>query len=190
MCRRLDIQNGQGLTKLLLLHLLLFLLLLKPVQHALVLPFLTNSLTGIFLFKPYLPRVYRFASFPILSSLDNNNYWLSFPFFSISGENKHFGAPTNPAVPARVPGGSSSGAAVSVAANFVDFSLGQFLRIFLINTPLLFYFSIWHVHSCISRWLPVNYDFRWFLPIFQRITYYLFVYWLQPSFHSFTMDFN
>ncbi|XP_004503273.1 translocon at the outer membrane of chloroplasts 64 [Cicer arietinum] len=44
--------------------------------------------------------------------------------YGISGENKHFGAPTNPAVPARVPGGSSSGAAVSVAANFVDFSLG------------------------------------------------------------------
>ncbi|KAK2385679.1 translocon at the outer membrane of chloroplasts [Trifolium repens] len=44
--------------------------------------------------------------------------------YGISGENKHFGTPTNPAVPARVPGGSSSGAAVAVAANFVDFSLG------------------------------------------------------------------
>ncbi|KAG5030313.1 hypothetical protein JHK87_013827 [Glycine soja] len=42
----------------------------------------------------------------------------------IGGENKHFGTPTNPAVPARVPGGSSSGAAVAVAANFVDFALG------------------------------------------------------------------
>ncbi|KAL1820109.1 hypothetical protein ACET3Z_014978 [Daucus carota] len=44
--------------------------------------------------------------------------------FSISGENKHYDTPTNPAAPARVPGGSSSGAAVAVAANLVDFSLG------------------------------------------------------------------
>ncbi|XP_015957330.1 translocon at the outer membrane of chloroplasts 64 [Arachis duranensis] len=44
--------------------------------------------------------------------------------YGISGENKHYGTPTNPSVPARVPGGSSSGAAVAVAANFVDFSLG------------------------------------------------------------------
>ncbi|XP_022850374.1 outer envelope protein 64, chloroplastic-like isoform X2 [Olea europaea var. sylvestris] len=42
----------------------------------------------------------------------------------ISGENKHYGTPTNPASPARVPGGASSGAAVAVAANIVDFSLG------------------------------------------------------------------
>ncbi|WCJ42077.1 Glutamyl-tRNA(Gln) amidotransferase subunit A [Euphorbia peplus] len=44
--------------------------------------------------------------------------------FSINGENKHYDTPTNPAAPARVPGGSSSGAAVAVAANLVDFSLG------------------------------------------------------------------
>ncbi|MED6109176.1 Translocon at the outer membrane of chloroplasts 64 [Stylosanthes scabra] len=44
--------------------------------------------------------------------------------YGISGENKHYGTPTNPSVPSRVPGGSSSGAAVAVAANFVDFSLG------------------------------------------------------------------
>ncbi|XP_061362655.1 translocon at the outer membrane of chloroplasts 64-like [Gastrolobium bilobum] len=44
--------------------------------------------------------------------------------YGISGENKHYGTPTNPAVPARIPGGSSSGAAVSVAANLVDFALG------------------------------------------------------------------
>ncbi|KAL6973619.1 Outer envelope protein 64, chloroplastic [Sarracenia purpurea var. burkii] len=44
--------------------------------------------------------------------------------YSISGENKHYGTPTNPAAPARIPGGSSSGAAVAVAANLVDFSLG------------------------------------------------------------------
>ncbi|KAF5730307.1 putative amidase [Tripterygium wilfordii] len=44
--------------------------------------------------------------------------------YSINGENKHYGTPTNPAVPARIPGGSSSGAAVAVAASLVDFSLG------------------------------------------------------------------
>lgn len=44
--------------------------------------------------------------------------------YSISGENKHYDTPTNPEAPARVPGGSSSGAAVAVAANIVDFSLG------------------------------------------------------------------
>lgn len=51
--------------------------------------------------------------------------------FSIHGENKHYGTPTNPAVPARVPGGSCSGAAVAVAANLVDFSLGEFRIAFL-----------------------------------------------------------
>ncbi|CAI9113682.1 OLC1v1014331C1 [Oldenlandia corymbosa var. corymbosa] len=44
--------------------------------------------------------------------------------FGISGDNKHYEAPTNPTAPARFPGGSSSGAAVAVAASFVDFALG------------------------------------------------------------------
>uniref|UniRef100_A0A1D1XLT5 Amidase 1 n=1 Tax=Anthurium amnicola TaxID=1678845 RepID=A0A1D1XLT5_9ARAE len=44
--------------------------------------------------------------------------------YSINGENKHYGTPTNPAAPDRVPGGSSSGSAVSVAAEIVDFSIG------------------------------------------------------------------
>lgn len=44
--------------------------------------------------------------------------------YSISGENKHFGTPTNPVVPDRVPGGCSSGSAVAVASGLVDFSLG------------------------------------------------------------------
>lgn len=44
---------------------------------------------------------------------------------SIHGENKHFGTPTNPAAPDRVPGGCSSGSAVAVAAGIVDFSLGE-----------------------------------------------------------------
>ncbi|XP_047954594.1 outer envelope protein 64, chloroplastic-like isoform X1 [Salvia hispanica] len=42
----------------------------------------------------------------------------------VSGENRHYESPTNPAAPARVPGGASSGAAVAVAAKLADFSLG------------------------------------------------------------------
>ncbi|KAM7479639.1 hypothetical protein LguiA_027852 [Lonicera macranthoides] len=44
--------------------------------------------------------------------------------FGISGENKHYDTPSNPAAPSRIPGGPSSGSAVAVAANIVDFSLG------------------------------------------------------------------
>ncbi|KAK8452119.1 hypothetical protein SEVIR_5G062750v4 [Setaria viridis] len=43
---------------------------------------------------------------------------------SIDGENAHYGTPTNPCAPDRVPGGSSSGSAAAVAAKLVDFSLG------------------------------------------------------------------
>lgn len=42
----------------------------------------------------------------------------------IYGENAHFGTPINPAAPARVPGGSSSGSAVAVAAGQCDLALG------------------------------------------------------------------
>eukprot|EP00803_Ostreobium_quekettii_P010340 evm.model.scf_1163.3 EVM.evm.TU.scf_1163.3 scf_1163:18714-24112(-) len=45
--------------------------------------------------------------------------------YSLNGENVHYGTPTNPAAPGRVPGGSSSGSAVAVANNEVDFSLGS-----------------------------------------------------------------
>lgn len=44
--------------------------------------------------------------------------------YSINGENAHYGTPTNPCAPDRVPGGSSSGSAVAVGAKLVDFSLG------------------------------------------------------------------
>lgn len=44
--------------------------------------------------------------------------------YSIIGDNKHYGTPVNPAAPDRVPGGSSSGSGVAVAADLVDFSLG------------------------------------------------------------------
>lgn len=36
----------------------------------------------------------------------------------------HYGTPHNPELPSYVPGGSSSGSAVAVAAGIVDFSLG------------------------------------------------------------------
>ncbi|ADU29164.1 amidase [Evansella cellulosilytica] len=44
--------------------------------------------------------------------------------YSLNGENMHYGTPVNPVEHTRVPGGSSSGSAVAVAANMVDFSLG------------------------------------------------------------------
>ncbi|XP_022744382.1 outer envelope protein 64, mitochondrial-like isoform X3 [Durio zibethinus] len=44
--------------------------------------------------------------------------------FGITGENKHYGTPINPNMPSNVPGGSSSGSAVAVAAKLVDFALG------------------------------------------------------------------
>ena len=45
--------------------------------------------------------------------------------YSLTGENYHYGTPRNPRDPARVPGGSSSGSAVAVAADLVDFTLGS-----------------------------------------------------------------
>lgn len=42
----------------------------------------------------------------------------------ILGENVHYGTPTNPKAPDRVPGGSSSGSAAAVAGGLVDFALG------------------------------------------------------------------
>ncbi|XP_062176378.1 outer envelope protein 64, mitochondrial [Alnus glutinosa] len=44
--------------------------------------------------------------------------------FGITGENIHYGTPTNPQMSSCIPGGSSSGSAVAVAAELVDFSLG------------------------------------------------------------------
>ena len=44
--------------------------------------------------------------------------------FSLEGENAHHGTPRNPRAPQRLPGGSSSGSAVAVAANLADIALG------------------------------------------------------------------
>jgi amidase len=43
----------------------------------------------------------------------------------IFGENVHYGTPTNPRAPGRVPGGSSSGSAAAVAGELVGFALGS-----------------------------------------------------------------
>jgi amidase len=44
--------------------------------------------------------------------------------FSLEGANAHYGTPVNPACPDRLPGGSSGGSAVAVAAGLVDFAMG------------------------------------------------------------------
>jgi amidase len=44
--------------------------------------------------------------------------------FSLEGENEHYGTPVNPRCPDRLPGGSSSGSAVAVAADLADLGLG------------------------------------------------------------------
>jgi amidase len=44
--------------------------------------------------------------------------------FSLEGENEHHRTPVNPCAPDRLPGGSSSGSAVAVAAGLADLGLG------------------------------------------------------------------
>ena len=46
-------------------------------------------------------------------------------FYSLSGDNAHYGAPKNLRAPGRMPGGSSSGSAAAVAAEMCDFALGS-----------------------------------------------------------------
>ena len=46
-------------------------------------------------------------------------------FYSVSGENAHYGTPRNVRALGRVPGGSSSGSAAAVAAGLCDFALGS-----------------------------------------------------------------
>lgn len=43
----------------------------------------------------------------------------------ITGENVHYGTPVNPALQSHIPGGSSSGSAVAVAAGLLDFAIGN-----------------------------------------------------------------
>jgi len=44
--------------------------------------------------------------------------------FGLEGTNAHYSMPVNPVCPDRIPGGSSSGSGVAVAAHLVDFALG------------------------------------------------------------------
>jgi amidase len=44
--------------------------------------------------------------------------------YSLAGVNAHYGTPVNPADPSRIPGGSSSGSVVAVAAGHADIGLG------------------------------------------------------------------
>jgi amidase len=44
--------------------------------------------------------------------------------YSLNGENHHYGTPVNPVTPDRIPGGSSCGSAVAVAAGLCDIGLG------------------------------------------------------------------
>lgn len=46
-------------------------------------------------------------------------------FYSLSGDNAHYGAPRNLRAPGRMPGGSSSGSAAAMGAEMCDFSLGS-----------------------------------------------------------------
>lgn len=45
--------------------------------------------------------------------------------WSLNGENAHYGTPTNPAAPDRIPGGSSSGSASATSGGLVDFAIGS-----------------------------------------------------------------
>jgi amidase len=46
-------------------------------------------------------------------------------FYSVTGENAHYGTPLNVRAPGRVPGGSSAGSAAATAAGLCDFALGS-----------------------------------------------------------------
>ncbi len=46
-------------------------------------------------------------------------------FYSLIGENGHYGTPTNLNAPSCVPGGSSSGSAAALTTNLYDFSIGS-----------------------------------------------------------------
>lgn len=46
-------------------------------------------------------------------------------FYSVSGDNAHYGTPLNVRAPGRLPGGSSSGSAAATAAGACDFALGS-----------------------------------------------------------------
>lgn len=100
-------------------------------------PYLFFSVAGVIIALA-MPSVSSFFCFPSFTRLQ---FFCECIIFSINGENKHYGTPNNPAAPACVPGGSCSGAAVAVAANLVDFSLGNLLFCCLYSKVCLLTFS-------------------------------------------------
>ncbi|KAG6421985.1 hypothetical protein SASPL_118546 [Salvia splendens] len=83
--------------------------------------------------------------------------------FGILGENKNYGTPINPQKPSYVPGGSSSGSAVAVAGQIVDFALGVVVLLLSYEISTLFTCSV----GCI------NYRARWRFPSYIRTLVYL-----------------
>lgn len=76
----------------------------------------------------------------------------------ITGENKYYGTPINPQVPSCIPGGSSSGSAVAVAAGLVDFALGMLKLLVLFSwkvkcSIILFICSMWLQKWVLSQFL-------------------------------------
>ncbi|MEZ2717532.1 amidase [Niallia circulans] len=112
---------------------------LKPMKRG-NLDGLTFAVKDVFAIKDYLssagnpdwlsshPPAKETA--PVITSLLNNGARLQGItitdelMYSLNGENFHYGTPVNPKAPNRIPGGSSSGSAVTVAAKRTDFSLG------------------------------------------------------------------
>jgi amidase len=69
------------------------------------------------------------TSLPVRALLEQGAQWIGKTVtdeltYSLAGINAHYGTPENPADPARIPGGSSSGSAVAVAAGHADIGLG------------------------------------------------------------------
>lgn len=112
---------------------------LKPIKRG-NLDGLTFAVKDVFAIKDYLssagnpdwlsshPPAKETA--PVITNLLNNGAQMQGTtitdelMYSLNGENVHYGTPVNPKAPHRIPGGSSSGSAVAVAAKWTDFSLG------------------------------------------------------------------
>jgi amidase len=69
------------------------------------------------------------TALPVRALLEQGAQWVGKTVtdeltYSLAGINAHYGTPVNPSDPARIPGGSSSGSAVAVAAGHADIGLG------------------------------------------------------------------
>ena len=82
--------------------------------------------------------------------------------YSLNGQNAHYGTPVNPAAPGRIPGGSSSGSSVAVAAGLADIGLGQSDRLFFAGFILIHQNELTSVRridetvtQCFGKILPI-----------------------------------